>query len=160
MKVRVPPRPDHRRAPLDRAAPSALAEIDQKKQVGQAARLDCFGLSNLTSDGVCGRSRDGPRAVAFDLSRGYGLYLEPGSVIVSQIHYHFDHNAPGRQLRDHPRRRPQPTRRHRCAPARSLYGPAEDPLHTEESQSRPKAEASIDGFTSTSACGERDRSSR
>ena len=54
----------------------------------------CFGLSGLRSDGVYSIQGWAPGQSPTIYPDGYGLHLQPGDMIVNQIHYHYDHDPP------------------------------------------------------------------
>ncbi len=54
----------------------------------------CFGLSGLNTAGVSMIQGWAPGMSPTIYPDGYGLYLEPGDMIVNQVHYHYDHDTP------------------------------------------------------------------
>ncbi len=54
----------------------------------------CFGLSGMRSEGVGSIGGWAPGRQPQDFPESVGIYLEPGDLIVNQIHYHFDHETP------------------------------------------------------------------
>ncbi len=54
----------------------------------------CFGLSGLNTAGVHAIQGWAPGQSPTICPDGYGLHLEPGDMIVNQIHYHYDDDTP------------------------------------------------------------------
>ena len=54
----------------------------------------CFGLAGLRSRGVSSIQGWAPGQQPTIYPDGYGLHLEPGDMVVTQIHYHYDHDTP------------------------------------------------------------------
>lgn len=77
-----------------RAPASALEEINERSGEDGRPGWTCFGTSNLRSDGVSNMQGWAPGQQPTQYPEGYGIYLQPGDVIINQIHYHFDHDAP------------------------------------------------------------------
>lgn len=77
------------------AAPAgALNEINAIAAEDDLPGWTCYGTSNLASDGVINIGGWAPGQAPVSLPDGYGLYLAPGTVIINQTHFHFDHVAP------------------------------------------------------------------
>ncbi len=74
----------------------ASARAEAEELDGQDGRpgWECFGLSNMQSDGVYSIGGWAPGQQPRVYPDGVGLFMEPGDFIVNQIHYHFDHNTP------------------------------------------------------------------
>jgi len=76
-------------------APStAMDEINRKSGADGRPGWTCFGQSNLQSEGVVSIGGWAPGRQPILYPEGYGLFLPAGYVLVNQIHYHFDHDAP------------------------------------------------------------------
>ncbi len=77
-----------------RVPASAAEEIAAKSAEDEKPGWTCFGLSNLSSDGVRSIGGWAPGQQPRVYPEGVGLYLQPGDMIVNQIHYHYDHSTP------------------------------------------------------------------
>ena len=77
-----------------RVPAAARAEVDAKDGADGRTGWTCFGRSNLKADGVYSIAGWAPGQQPTDYPDGVGFYLEPGDLIVNQIHYHFDHDTP------------------------------------------------------------------
>ena len=76
-----------------RAPDTALAEINEKAGSDGRPGWTCFGTANLSgSVPLMGGWAPGMGPTRYP--EGYGLYIPPGSMVVNQIHYHFDHDMP------------------------------------------------------------------
>jgi polyisoprenoid-binding protein YceI len=76
------------------APESALPEINEKSAADGRPGWTCFGTSNLRSEGVRNMGGWAPGQSPTVYPDGYGLFIPPGYMVVNQIHYHFDHDAP------------------------------------------------------------------
>ncbi len=82
------------------AAEEITAKIAAEDEIEAASGLadepgwTCFGLSGLRTAGVSMIQGWAPGMSPTIYPEGYGLYLEPGDMIVNQIHYHYDHDTP------------------------------------------------------------------
>ena len=82
------------------AAGEIAAKIAAEDELEEAAGLadepgwTCFGLSGLNTAGVSMIQGWAPGMSPTIYPDGYGLYLEPGDMIVNQVHYHYDHDTP------------------------------------------------------------------
>ena len=79
---------------ISRAPASALAEIEQRAAEDDQPGYECFVGQGLTTDGVYGIAGWAPGQQPADYPEGVGIYLQPGDVIINQIHYHYDHETP------------------------------------------------------------------
>ena len=74
-----------------------IAAEDRKEAAGGLADepgWTCFGLSGLQAPGVAPVLGWAPGQSPTRYPQGHGLYLEPGDMLVNQIHYHYDHETP------------------------------------------------------------------
>ncbi len=82
------------------AASEVAARIAAEDRIEAAEGLSdepgwtCFGLSGLRNEGVYSIQGWAPGQSPTIYPDGYGLYLQPGDMIVNQIHYHYDHETP------------------------------------------------------------------
>lgn len=98
----------------------------------------CFGLSNMQSEGVVSIGGWAPGQQPRQYPESVGIFLEPGDLIVNQIHYHFDHDTPADSSAlvfdtisaAEQAELPQPMR---SIQGRSYLTPAEGPCTPEES---------------------------
>ena len=79
---------------INRVPASALAELERRSAEDDQLGYECFVGDDLTSPGVYGIAGWAPGQQPSIYPEGVGVYLEPGDVIVNQIHYHYDHEAP------------------------------------------------------------------
>ncbi len=77
-----------------RVPAAARGEVDAKDGSDGRPGWTCFGRSNLSAEGVYSIAGWAPGQQATIYPDGVGFYLEPGDLIVNQIHYHFDHDTP------------------------------------------------------------------
>ena len=73
---------------------AAEDEIEAASGLSDEPGWTCFGLSGLNTAGVYTIQGWAPGQSPTIYPDGYGLYLEPGDMIVNQIHYHYDHDTP------------------------------------------------------------------
>ena len=73
-------------------APESRAAIEELDAADEGSGFTCFGqvgaMGGVKSTGLGGWT---PGRQPTTLPEGTGIYLEPGSFIVNQIHYHYDH---------------------------------------------------------------------
>ena len=79
---------------VSRVPASALAEIERRSAEDDQPGYECFVGEGLSSGGVYGIAGWAPGQQPSHFPDGVGIYLEPGDVIVNQIHYHFGHETP------------------------------------------------------------------
>jgi polyisoprenoid-binding protein YceI len=72
----------------------AMEEINNRSGEDGRPGWTCYGTSNINSGTVRSIGGWAPGQSPTTYPEGYGLFIPPGSVIVNQIHYHFDHDAP------------------------------------------------------------------
>ncbi len=77
-----------------RVPAAAREEVDAKDGADGKPGWTCFGRSNLSAEGVYSIAGWAPGQQPTIYPDGVGFYLEPGDLIVNQIHYHFDHDTP------------------------------------------------------------------
>jgi hypothetical protein len=76
------------------APESAMEEINRRSGEDGRPGWTCFTTANLSSGGVYSIGGWAPGQPPTIYPDGYGMFVPPGHVIVNQIHYHFDHDAP------------------------------------------------------------------
>ncbi len=74
--------------------PEALDEINEKSGADGRPGWTCFAASGLQTEGIWRIGGWAPGRQATVYPEGYGLFIPAGYMIVNQIHYHFDHDAP------------------------------------------------------------------
>ena len=79
---------------ISRVPASALPEIEARSTEDDKPGYECFVGEGLTTGGVYNIAGWAPGQQPSEYPDGVGIYLEPGDVIVNQIHYHFDHETP------------------------------------------------------------------
>jgi len=79
---------------ISRVPASALPEIERRSAEDDQPGYECFVGEGLTSGGVFGIDGWAPGQQPSHFPEGVGIYLQPGDVMVNQIHYHFDHETP------------------------------------------------------------------
>lgn len=77
-----------------RVPAAARAEVDSMNGADGEPGWTCFGLSGLRSDGVYSIAGWTPGQSPGIYPDGVGIHLEPGDLLVNQIHYHYDHETP------------------------------------------------------------------
>ncbi len=138
--------PMRRRWSTTRSSPRshrrAAPKIEELDAADQGSGFTCFGqiaaMGGVKATGLGGWT---PGRQPTTLPEGIGIYLEPGSFIVNQIHYHYDHDDLAGSLGDRARHlqlrgdRGSGGRRH--APAepyrQRLHQPGRGAVHPEES---------------------------
>ena len=79
---------------LSAVAPSSRAKIEELDVAEEGSGFTCFGqiaaMQGVDATGVGGWT---PGRLPTTLPEGTGIYLEPGSFLVNQIHYHYDHEV-------------------------------------------------------------------
>lgn len=71
---------------------SSRSEITRAEARDLEAGWDCFGLAGISASRLV--SAWAPGAQPFQLPEGSGLRLAPGDLMILQIHYHFEDDAP------------------------------------------------------------------
>lgn len=80
---------------ISAVAPESRAAIDEMEAADEGSGFTCYGQV-ATMGGVRAQGLGGwtPGRQPTKYPEGYGQYLEPGTFIVNQIHYHYDHEEP------------------------------------------------------------------
>lgn len=73
---------------------SAMEEINQRSGEDGRPGWTCFTTTSLNSDGIQSFGGWAPGQPPTIYPDGYGLFIPAGYVLINQIHYHFDHDAP------------------------------------------------------------------
>jgi len=76
------------------APPEAREEAEALSGSDGKIGWECFGLSNMKTPGVRSIGGWAPGQQPARYREGVGIYIPPGSFIVNQIHFHFDHETP------------------------------------------------------------------
>ncbi len=79
---------------ISRVPASAVSEIERRSVVDDKPGYQCYVGEGLTSNGVYSIDGWAPGQQPTEFPDGVGIFLEPGDMIVNQIHYHFDHETP------------------------------------------------------------------
>ena len=77
-----------------RVPATARAEVDTKDGADGKPGWTCFGRTGLRSAGVYAIAGWAPGQEPGIYPQGVGIRLEPGDMIVNQIHYHYVHETP------------------------------------------------------------------
>ena len=77
-----------------RVPAAARDEVEGKDGADGRPGWTCFGRSGLRTPGVYSIAGWAPGQQPTIYPDGVGVHLEPGALIVNQIHYHFDHETP------------------------------------------------------------------
>lgn len=129
------------------APESALPEINEKSGADGRPGWTCFGTSNLRSDGVRNMGGWAPGQSPTVYPDGYGLFIPPGYMVINQIHYHFDHEAPpDNSLIILDEATPEQQEGITSIAGSTYLTPAEVPCTPEEQAIADEREATIEGY--------------